>query len=150
MFREVRELHHVEEFQGAGLALGLVPALQLQGEFHVASHRSPVEERRLLERHPVELLFPSLVGGVTGDAHVAFGCIGEVGNDAQQGGLATAGGPDERNELSGLDGQVHVLQRRYLIGLTLVEDLPDAVGVDCVLGCRRAHALFSLGRLRVR
>jgi hypothetical protein len=43
------------------------------------------------------------VRSVTGDAHVAFGGVGEVGNDAQQSGLTAAGGPDERDELSGLD-----------------------------------------------
>ena len=95
MFREVRKLHHVEEFQGAGFALGLIPALQLQRKFHVASYRPPVEERRLLERHSVELLLASLGGSVTGDAHVAAGGIGEIGDDPQQGGLAAAGGPDE-------------------------------------------------------
>ncbi len=88
-------------------------------------------------------------GYVTGDAHVAFGGVGEVGNDAQQGGLAAAEGP--MSEMNSPDSTVRCTScSGYLVGLTLVEDLPDAVGVDCVLGCRRAHALFSLGRLRVR
>ncbi len=147
---EVRQLNHLQQLHGAGLALGLVPSLQLQREFHVAPDGAPLEQRRLLEGHAVELLLPRLVRGHTGDLHLTLGGLREVGDDAQQRGLAAAGRSDQGDELPGVDREVDVLQSRGLIGLAGVEDLPHAICRYRVLGGRVRHALLSLGRLRVR
>ena len=149
--REIGELDHLEQFGGTRLALVLRPALQLERQLDIALDRAPVEECCLLEGHAVALLLAGLGRRHARNLDRSLGGMSEIGDHAQQGALAAPGWTDERDELAARDGEVDVLKGGHLIGLSLVEDLPDTGCLDRKLtGCGRGHAGPSLGRLRVR
>jgi hypothetical protein len=106
---ELRQAHHVEEALAVLTALrGLDPA-QLRPELDVLAHRHPRVEHGLLEDH-------APVGGGPGDPlpadpDLALRRRHEAGDEAQQRGLAAAGGAGEADELAGLDGEVDAVER---------------------------------------
>ena len=57
------------------------------------------------------------------EQHHAAGRPFQAGDDAQQGGLARAGRPEQRHQLAGMDRQADVVERRELA--EALRDVPD-------------------------
>ena len=87
---EVGELDELQHLVGALATLRLAPALQFQRQLDVPADGSPLEQPRLLERHPVVLVESGLVGRLAVHQHGARGGLDQVRDQAQQGRLATA------------------------------------------------------------
>ena len=61
------------------------------------------------------------------DTHIAAGCIGETGNNVEQGRLAATGRPEQHEEFTAFESDVDALQRLDLsIGLAYILDLESA------------------------
>src|SRR6266536_2837724 len=82
-------------------ALGGIEAHHLQGELDVAGDRPPLVQHRGLEDHAEVPVLPGLAGAAALDLDAALRRLDEVGDDAQQGGLAAPRGADDRQELAG-------------------------------------------------
>ena len=112
----VEKVGQVEDARGFGdLAVHhhLVLAGHLQREGDVVAHRHVRIERIGLEHHGQLALGRGLVGDVAAvDADGAGGGVLEPGDQAQQGGLAAAGGADEDDELAVLDVEIELRDDR--------------------------------------
>ena len=114
----------------AGLDLGLRRALQRQREGHVLGDGQVRVERVVLEHHgDVAGLRRQVVDPGAADQDVARGDVLEAGEHAEQGGLATAGGADEDDELTLVD-----------VDRDPVQDLDGAEGLPQVADGDRRHA----------
>ena len=105
------EPHEVEIALRPLLALGPGQPEDLQRQRHVARDGAPGIERRRLEHIAVLARQPRLAGGEPVDRKPPAGRLLEVGDDAQQRGLAAAGGADEGDELAGFDREIDLRQR---------------------------------------
>jgi hypothetical protein len=89
-------------------ALGLGNALQLQAELGILDDREPRQQRVLLEDDAAvgaRSLDPAAAEG-----QLALGRRHEARHQAEQRGLAAAGGAEGDDEVALFDGKVHVLQ----------------------------------------
>src|SRR6185437_4765086 len=87
-------------------------AHDLQGQRDVAQHAAPRIERRSLEDIAISAGEARLLGRDAVDLNGAAGRAFEIGDDAQQRGLAAARRPDQRHEIPFVDGEVDVAERR--------------------------------------
>jgi hypothetical protein len=108
---DVGEVDELEHPLRAGAALRRAPAHDLQRQLDVAPDRAPVEQRRGLEDHAVVAALAGLTGGPAGDGHRPRRRRHQVGDDAQQRGLAAARGPQQRHERPRRHVQRHRRQR---------------------------------------
>ena len=120
-------------------------AVDLERQLDVALDAPPVEQDRCLEDHPVVAVAAGLRRRLAVDEDLAGGRRGEVADDPQQGGLAAARRPDERDELAGPDRQVDAGQR--LDGTSPLpargEDLGDARDLDDGRGVRAGRSALG-------
>ena len=86
----------------------------LQRQRYVALDGPPRKQRRGLENIAVVPLQPRLVGRNAIDRKAAGGGLFEVGNNAQQRGLAAARRPDEGNEVAVGDIEIDIGERLNL------------------------------------
>ena len=110
---EAGEAHDLEPGPGALAALGGRQAHDLERQHHVPLDGAPGIEGRRLEHVAVGAREAGRLGRRAVDPQLARGRALEVGDGAQQGGLAAAGGADQGHELAGCDGEVHVHERLH-------------------------------------
>ena len=105
-------------------------ACLLQPKPHIVAHGEMRIERVGLEHHGDAALGRRRVDDVDAiDQHLAGGRILQPGDDAQQGGLAAAGRPDENDELAVVHVEVDALQHIDLAeGFRYILDLEGAQG----------------------
>ena len=128
---EALEPHELDEVAGdrAAVAVSDRAPRDLEGQRHVAEHVPPREEARVLE-HDAHLAATTGVAGAHAvDLDQAIGRLVDIGDEAEQGRLAAAGGPDDRDELAGRDGERDVLEGRERPAVE-VEALGDALDQD--------------------
>ena len=143
---EARQAHQVEQGIGAAggrlhvsiVAHGVADHLELAAELDVLHHRQPGIEAVVLEDHGA--VDARAVDRLAVEQDLATTQRFQPGDDAQQGGLAAARGPDEGDELVGLDIQVDRLQRLHL-ALLADEGLADLT--DMNLGIGHGHFLIQ-------
>ena len=107
---QAHQRHHVHDLF-ADLVLGQLFDRQAKG--HVLRRRHVGEQRVALEHHAHLALTHVHVGHVLAvDEHAALVHVVKSGDGAQQGGLAAAGGAQQRHHFAFVDVQVDMLQNR--------------------------------------
>ena len=107
---EGAELDHVEHAVDAPSDLGAALAAGAQPIGHVLDHRHVREEGVVLEDDAdIALVGRQMVDAGAVDQHAAAGLADEARDDAQQGGLAAAGGAEQGHDLARLDGERHAV-----------------------------------------
>ena len=93
-----------------------VELLQLEAEFDVAADIEMREQRVILPDQPhIALMHRHLVDGLAArEQRAAVGGF-QAGDDAQQGRLAAAARPHDRQELAALDGEAHIVEREAAV-----------------------------------
>ena len=105
------ETDQVEHVAGPRPALGARPAPQLEPEGHVVEHRQVGEQAVGLEDHPHVALVRGHPGEVLAtDADRPGIRLLQAREDAERGGLAAARGPQEHDELTGVQVQVEPVE----------------------------------------
>jgi len=95
---EILEPRHGQELAGPG-EMGLpVELAHLDRHHHVAQHRTPRQEHRILEDDAH--IIRRLLYGDAADLHLAFGRRYEAGHEFQECGLAAPGRPDDGDEFT--------------------------------------------------
>ena len=116
-------------------------------------HGAPLEQTRLLERHPVVLVESRLARRLAVDEHGAGRRFDQVRDQPEQRRLAAARRPDQRHELAGLDDRGRcrgarrprsTVPRLNTIDVRSTTTAADADGIS--IG---AHPTASCGRLRI-
>src|SRR5581483_8823035 len=130
---EALEPHHAEQLAGPLLALRLGHTGQAQGQVHVAPHRQPGEERRLLEHERR----PPAHGDGPGGRRV------EPGQQVQQRRLPAAGGADQAAELAGGDLERDAVEGERVAAAGTV-DLGDPLDGDHECTCGLPSAFRAL------
>jgi hypothetical protein len=95
-------------------ACGCRHPVDLERQGDVPRHGAPGQQPGLLECDPVFLIAACAVGALTEDLDRSGARRVEVGDEAQEGGFAAAGGSDQRDELTRGHLEVHVLERAHL------------------------------------
>jgi len=102
---ELLQADQAQERRRAFSALGARAAGQLERQPHVFHHRTPVVEHRCLKHDPVVAVEPGLTRALALHAYGSSRGLDEVAHDAEQRGLATPRGADDRDELAGVHGE---------------------------------------------
>src|SRR6185503_10159407 len=106
---EALEPDELQQFHRALPLGGAYLACDLAADDRVGEHRAPRQQAVALE-HEAAVAARSMHRAPV-EQNLARARRFEAGDDAQEGGLAAAGGADHRNELAALDVEVDVLQR---------------------------------------
>src|SRR5690606_26020679 len=104
-------------------------ARHVQWQRYVLQHRAPRQQRRLLERYGDSLA--GLVGDFVVDADFARGGFQESGDHLEQRGLSATTRTDQRDEVTGRNRQVRMVESVHTGSSTAV-DLGYAIDFD---GC---------------
>jgi hypothetical protein len=146
---EVAELDEVEHLARAPLTLARGHAEDFQRQLHVRLDRSPVEQHRGLEDHPVVAVDPCPLCRLAVHLDAPARRLREVADQPQEGALSAAGRADEADELAGADGEIDVFEgdRRTTAD---VEPLPDARDLDHRGGLRRSLGCRHSAACRLR
>ena len=144
---EALEIDELEVAPGALASLGRRIAHDLERQHDVALDGAPRIEGRCLEHIAVLALESRLAGGEVVDADGAAGRLLEIGDDAEQRGLAAARGTDQRDEIAGLDVEIDVGQgeERTVSGVEGQGETPRFD--DTAILRRRRHRFRMTGRL---
>ena len=148
---EIRlEVEDLGSFLDALADLGLLDAGDLQGEAHVVGDRHVRIERVVLEDHRHVAVLGREVGDVpVTDPDLALVDLFETGEHAQGGGLATAGGADDDEELTVFDVDVELVDGRVVVARV---DPGRPVELHCCHGviasflCRQVRAGRSVAK----
>ena len=133
----------IEKLLAPFAALGLPDAADVQPELDVSRHRHVAEDRIILkdEAH-VALLRREVRDVAAGDPDRSLVRHHESGDQAQQRALAAAGGPEQHEQLAGLDLEADAVHRG-LVGVALCDVLErdrhgvSAAGAPCSAAGRR-------------
>ena len=143
---EAGEPGQLDQAGDRALALDARHAGDLETVANVAAHRTPRQDRQLLEHHAALAARPAYRLAVAQDG--AFGGPDEAGQRLEERGLAAAAGAYQRNELAGANGEVDMVGRLYgaVGGL---EEMPEAGDDDLGFGGREVirHGRVLPGRL---
>ncbi|MDT4871725.1 hypothetical protein FQZ97_1068710 [compost metagenome] len=145
------DLQHGRHLGNAFLTLGLGHLAHFEREADVVGHAHGGVERVALEHHGDVALRGRHAHHVTAcDADRALGGLFQPGNDAQQGGLAAARGPDQDEEFARGHGDVDLLQDLDL-PLALAETFAHAPDVERGCGgCSHGVQPFTAPAVRPR
>src|ERR1700758_3676709 len=140
MLLEGLEAREPEQSARGALALRAVEPAHLQTKLDILAYRLPGEQRILLEHHAAR--GAGAVHALAVDRDDACGGLEEAGNGIEQGGLATAGGADDGDELARLHMDVGLGDRRdrTIDGLVAQCEIPDLDMALHGLRLDRAHA----------
>jgi hypothetical protein len=113
-----RQADELEQLRGTGAALVARDLAHAQPELDVLAGRHVGEQAVGLEHHAHVALAGRHRNDVAAvDQQLATGRLFEPGDDTQRRGLATAAGPEQRDQLAGLDLEREFGQRRHLAEL---------------------------------
>ena len=104
------QINQCQQFLGAFAAGGLVDAAHFQPERDILPDRHQGKQRKVLEDKRGGALVRALAAHIlAADADDTFGWLVEPRNHPQDGGLTASRRPKEREELSGLDVDVYIV-----------------------------------------
>ena len=98
----------IQPLKSFALCRGLVHVVDLQAEHHILFDRQPGEQGVALEYHAA--VTPRTGDGIAFQQNLAAGLFLKAGEDADQGGLATAGRADDAEEFAPMGLKVDVAQ----------------------------------------
>ena len=131
---EVGEADARKRFHDARRGGGLVGAGELERQEHVAEHRRPGHQGRLLE---YEADAPACVRAIS-PATAAARRLAQARNNAERRRFAAAGRPEQRQEFAFPHVEIESVERPG----AGAKQLADAAQRDNRRGCRRHHRLF--------
>ena len=137
---EGRKTDQRQELAGARPRRLVVAPEDLHREQHIVDHRAPRHQARRLKH---EAVVAERTGDLTpADGHRARGLGDQPGDDAQQRGLAAAGRPEQRNQLTALEAEARIVERDDRLRRARAE-LADRKHLAHVFDCSERHQPVS-------
>ena len=127
---ELAQPDHLDQLGDPGPAGRRARAVELERQLDVGGDGAPRQQAGLLEGDPVRLVQPGLPRRAAEHLTGARRRGVEVGDQPQQGALAAAARPDQRDELTRAYVEVDVLQRDDIGAAAAGEDATDAGDVN--------------------
>jgi hypothetical protein len=150
MILERKQAREAEQRACGDFALMLALALHLEAELDLLSYRLPWKQRVLLKHHAA--VGARSVDRFAIDCNRAARRLEEPRNGIEQGGLAAARRPDDRDELPGLDTERDVadgfdLAVKRIVRKTEIPDVDESLWL--VAHVVRAHGMTTCPRPRI-